>query len=202
MHAGKLALRAVVLAASLVWVQAASAQGAENLDNATCLGCHGVSGFAAPRADGQTRSLFVSGGSICRQRARQGAALRRLPYDNNRAAAQDRVEDSRRVGADAARHRQELHRLPCQGRAGLHGDLSRPGRRHGFCPWRDLRRLPRQPRDLARQQSGIERGAGQSAEHLPQVPCATRRRASRRSSRMPPPTTSRIIPTLGLLRNS
>ena len=59
MDAGKLALRAVVLATILVWVQAASAQGADNLANATCLGCHGVSGFAAPRADGQTRSLFV-----------------------------------------------------------------------------------------------------------------------------------------------
>ena len=60
MHAGKLALRAVVLTVILVWVQAAIAQGADNLANATCLGCHGVSGFSAPRADGQTRSLFVA----------------------------------------------------------------------------------------------------------------------------------------------
>jgi len=60
MHAGKLALRAVVLATILVWVHAAIAQGAEDLANATCLGCHGVSGFSAPRADGQARSLFVN----------------------------------------------------------------------------------------------------------------------------------------------
>ena len=60
MHAGKLALRAVVLTAILVWVQSAIAQGAEDLANATCLGCHGVAGFATARADGQTRSLFVA----------------------------------------------------------------------------------------------------------------------------------------------
>src|ERR1039458_10629074 len=60
MHAGKLTLRVVVLATILVWVQSAIAQGAEDLANATCLGCHGVAGFAAARADGQTRSLFVA----------------------------------------------------------------------------------------------------------------------------------------------
>src|SRR5664280_705276 len=60
MHAGKIALRAFVLATILVWVQSASAQGAEDLANATCLGCHGVAGFSAPRADGQTRSLSVA----------------------------------------------------------------------------------------------------------------------------------------------
>ena len=60
MHAGKVLLRAVALTIVLVWVQAASAQGAANLDNATCLGCHGVAGFSAPRADGKTRSLFVA----------------------------------------------------------------------------------------------------------------------------------------------
>src|SRR5450759_3317070 len=60
MHAGKLALRAFALAAILVWVQGASAQGADNLDNATCLGCHGMAGFSAPRGDGATRSLFVA----------------------------------------------------------------------------------------------------------------------------------------------
>ena len=59
MRAGKHALRAIALTIVLLWVQAASAQGAANLDNATCLGCHGVAGFAAPRADGQTRPLFV-----------------------------------------------------------------------------------------------------------------------------------------------
>src|SRR5665811_868258 len=60
MHAGKLALRAIALATILVWVQSASAQGAEDLANATCLGCHGVAGFLAPRADGPTRSLSVA----------------------------------------------------------------------------------------------------------------------------------------------
>jgi cytochrome b subunit of formate dehydrogenase len=59
MRAGIHALRAIALTIVLFWVQAASAQGAANLDNATCLGCHGVAGFAAPRADGQTRPLFV-----------------------------------------------------------------------------------------------------------------------------------------------
>jgi len=60
MQAGKVALRAVVLAVGFFWAQAASAQGAANLDNATCLGCHGTPGFAAPRADGQARPLFVA----------------------------------------------------------------------------------------------------------------------------------------------
>src|SRR5476649_2185753 len=60
MHAGKLLLRAVALTIVLVWVQAASAQGAANLDNASCLGCHSVAGFSAPRAGGKTRSLFVA----------------------------------------------------------------------------------------------------------------------------------------------
>ncbi len=60
MHVGKFALRAIVLTAVFVCVQAANAQGAENLDNATCLGCHGVPGFTMPRPDGSARSLFVS----------------------------------------------------------------------------------------------------------------------------------------------
>src|ERR1019366_1752714 len=60
MHAGKIALRAVVLTGVLFWVQTASAQGAANLDNASCLGCPGVGGFAAPRADGATRALSVA----------------------------------------------------------------------------------------------------------------------------------------------
>ena len=55
MRAGKLALRTFVLLASLVWAQAAIAQGAENLTNRACLGCHGVFGFAAPRGDGARR---------------------------------------------------------------------------------------------------------------------------------------------------
>ena len=54
-----LALRAIVLTMVLIGVQAASAQGAANLDNATCLGCHGSPGFEMPLAGGQTRSLFV-----------------------------------------------------------------------------------------------------------------------------------------------
>ena len=48
------------LAVAFFWAQAASAQGAANLDNATCLGCHGTPGFAAARAGGQTRPLFVA----------------------------------------------------------------------------------------------------------------------------------------------
>src|ERR1039458_8013748 len=60
MHAGKLALWAVVLTGVLFWVQTASAQGPANFDNATCLDCPGVAGFAAPRGDGAARSLFVA----------------------------------------------------------------------------------------------------------------------------------------------
>ncbi len=66
MQAGKFALRAVVLAIAFFWAQAASAQGAANLDNATCLGCHGVPGFAAARADGQIAFAVRGGGSFCR----------------------------------------------------------------------------------------------------------------------------------------
>jgi cytochrome b subunit of formate dehydrogenase len=56
--ASKFVLQAAALAMILVGTQAASAQGA-NLDNATCLGCHGKPGFAMPGANGRTRSLFV-----------------------------------------------------------------------------------------------------------------------------------------------
>src|ERR1035438_7606501 len=59
-----LTLRSAVLGMILVWVQAASAQGADNLANATCLGCHGVPGFAAPRADGPARPLSVPAGQF------------------------------------------------------------------------------------------------------------------------------------------
>src|SRR3974390_2614793 len=59
MHAGQFALRAIALATMLVTAQAASGQDTDNLSNATCFGCHGVAGFAAPRAAGQPRSLFV-----------------------------------------------------------------------------------------------------------------------------------------------
>ena len=54
-----LALRAVALTMVLVGGQGASARGAATLDNATCLGCHGVPGLAAPGADGHMRTLFV-----------------------------------------------------------------------------------------------------------------------------------------------
>ncbi len=60
MRASRIALPAIVLTAILVCVQTALAQGAENLANGACLGCHGVPGFAAARADGQKRSLFVA----------------------------------------------------------------------------------------------------------------------------------------------
>ena len=70
----------------------------------------------------------------------------------------------------AARHQQELRQLPCAGLAELYGDLSWPSRRLGLRRYRDLLRLPRQPRDPLRRRSGFERVAGQSAEDLPEVP--------------------------------
>jgi|SRR5208282_2726548 len=60
MQVGKFALPAAAFAMILVAAQAACAQGAAGLDNATCLGCHGESGFAMPGANGQMRSLFVA----------------------------------------------------------------------------------------------------------------------------------------------
>jgi cytochrome b subunit of formate dehydrogenase len=57
-YVGKLVLPAVTLAITVLGMQVASAQSA-NLDNATCLSCHGNPGFAAPGANGQMRSLFV-----------------------------------------------------------------------------------------------------------------------------------------------
>ncbi|MGA3307125.1 MAG: cytochrome b/b6 domain-containing protein [Xanthobacteraceae bacterium] len=59
MRAGKLVLSAAALTMILVGAQAASAQDAAKLDNATCLGCHGVQGLATPSADGHMRSLYV-----------------------------------------------------------------------------------------------------------------------------------------------
>ena len=43
----------------LIGVQDTNAQSAAGLDNATCLGCHGVQGLATPSAKGQGRSLYV-----------------------------------------------------------------------------------------------------------------------------------------------
>jgi hypothetical protein len=59
-HLASLAVRAAAVAIVLACAHAASAQDAGKPDNATCLGCHGTPGFAAPRTDGQTRPLFVS----------------------------------------------------------------------------------------------------------------------------------------------
>jgi cytochrome b subunit of formate dehydrogenase len=59
-HLARLAVRAAAVAIVLACAHAASAQDAGKPDNATCLGCHGTPGFAAPRTDGQTRPLFVS----------------------------------------------------------------------------------------------------------------------------------------------
>lgn len=58
MHAGRLALQAVVLAMILGGIQVSSTRAA-NPDNATCLSCHGIPKFAASGPDGQMRSLFV-----------------------------------------------------------------------------------------------------------------------------------------------
>ena len=161
MQAEKFSLRAVVLAIVVFWVQAASAQGAANLDNATCLGCHGTPGFAAPRADGQTRALFVAPehftesvhGKASVRCVDCHTTITELPHKNVSKTAAE---------WDKTRHRddEELHRLPCQSRAGLRRDLSRPGRRHGLRAWRNLRRLPWQSRRPARQQSGLDRFAG------------------------------------------
>ena len=117
MQAGKFARRAVVLTIAFFWAQAASAQGAANLDNATCLGCHGTRGFCRAARRRAIAPAVRCARSICRQCARQGVgALRRLPHDDHRAAAQDRGENRGRLGQDAHRHDQELHRLPCRRR--------------------------------------------------------------------------------------
>lgn len=55
-----LALRVAALLMIAVWAQAVNAQPAANLDNESCLGCHGAAGFAMPRTDGSARSLFVA----------------------------------------------------------------------------------------------------------------------------------------------
>ena len=167
MHAGKVALRAVVLTTHLVWVQAASAQGAANLDNATCLGCHGVPGFAAPRADGRRarcswRRINLPTACTAR-RCAASIATRRSPSCRTRPC--------RRQPAEWDRTRLAITKncIACHAKAAqgytetYHGQVVVMG----FATWRDLRRLPRQPRHSARQQSGLERGAGQSAEDLP-----------------------------------
>ena len=49
------------MTAALIVLSGAHAAGAQaaNLDNATCLGCHGTPGFATTGADGQAHALFV-----------------------------------------------------------------------------------------------------------------------------------------------
>ncbi len=59
MRAGKLVLYAAALMTVLIGAHA-GAEDAANLDNGTCLGCHGVQGFATPSADGHIRSLYVT----------------------------------------------------------------------------------------------------------------------------------------------
>ena len=172
MRAGKFVWQSIALTIVLACAQAAGAQAAGNLDNASCLGCHGVTGFAAPRADGKSRPLLRERGSICRQRARQGAALRRLPYE---ASPKCRTRTWRKPPPSGQRSEIAIAKncIACHAKAAqgytetYHGQVIVMG----FDRWRDLRRLPRQPRHSARQQSGLERGAGQSAEHLPQMPC-------------------------------
>jgi len=56
----KALLRAMISALFILSaVHTAGAQGTQ-IDNATCLGCHGAPRFAAAGADGQTRALFVA----------------------------------------------------------------------------------------------------------------------------------------------
>ena len=59
MRAGKIAVFATAIVALLLCVPRAVAQNVDQLDNASCLGCHGTQGFSAP-AGGQTRSLFIA----------------------------------------------------------------------------------------------------------------------------------------------
>jgi predicted CXXCH cytochrome family protein len=44
----------------------ASEAGAQKPENATCLGCHGLRGFAVPTADGKMRQLHIEGGDFAR----------------------------------------------------------------------------------------------------------------------------------------
>ena len=55
----KFALWTVILPIILAGVQTASAQNAGDLDNATCLGCHGNQQLTARDAEGNVHSLFV-----------------------------------------------------------------------------------------------------------------------------------------------
>ena len=52
--------RVVVATFALACILGAGTVPAAGLDNATCLGCHGVEGFAMPGADGQARALHVT----------------------------------------------------------------------------------------------------------------------------------------------
>jgi cytochrome b subunit of formate dehydrogenase len=58
----KHSLQAIALALILLGGMQATCATAEDLSNATCLGCHGQAGFSTKLADGQTRSLFVAAG--------------------------------------------------------------------------------------------------------------------------------------------
>jgi cytochrome b subunit of formate dehydrogenase/nitrate/TMAO reductase-like tetraheme cytochrome c subunit len=54
-------LRAMTIALIALGLGHTATAQAANLDNATCLGCHGTPGFAATGADGQALALFVPG---------------------------------------------------------------------------------------------------------------------------------------------
>ena len=172
MHAGKFALRAAVFAALLVWVQAAGAQGPANLDNATCLGCHGVTGFAAPRADGKSRSLFVAADHFA-DSVHGKASIRcvdchttitALPHTNvsKTAAAWKRTKLA------IARNCINCHAAAAQGYLETyHGQVVAMG----FANGATCADCHGSHAILPRQQSGLKRSAGQPIEDLPEVSC-------------------------------
>ena len=71
---------------------------------------------------------------------------------------------------DPAADHQELRQLPRRGIEVLYRDLSRPGQHAGLRLYRQVLRLPRQPRHQAGERSGIERAPEQSPADLPEVP--------------------------------
>ena len=87
MQAGKFALRAVVLAIAFFWAQTASAQGAAISTMRPASAVTACRGSQCARADGSTRSLFVSGDQLAKSVHGKALALHRLPYDDNRTAA-------------------------------------------------------------------------------------------------------------------
>ncbi len=129
--------------ATLVFALIPVADGAAQMSNEVCLGCHGADGFTVPGADKKAAPAARGAGPLREKRARQ-IRVRNVPCGRHRRSP-------RPQGAPEGR----LQQLPC-GAEGPVPDLGarQGGGREGQPEGRDLRELPQRARRPAAQVGG------------------------------------------------